>query len=184
MSRKSGSSSQTTCYVIAYDIPDDRRRTKVHQILMGFGKWTQYSLFECFLSRKDLILLQSKLDEYLKETQDSVRFYLLCANCVEKVQTIGGPPPQDEILFSYKPSREGRSDKLSKRRPSRLSRRGFIGFSSENDPTCSEKTSPKNECLENACLFWLPMLHYEHRCAVSALIRFPHRERWSRVTTI
>src|SRR6266567_4234154 len=25
---------------------------------------------------------------------------------------------------------------------------------------------------------------YKHGCAVSALIRFPHRERWSRVTTI
>src|SRR5205085_768875 len=25
-----------------------------------------------------------------------------------------------------------------------------------------EKNSPKNECLENACLFWLPMLHYQH----------------------
>ena len=99
MSRKSGSSSQTTCYVIAYDIPDDRRRTKVHQILMGFGKWTQYSLFECFLSRKDLLLLQSKLDKYLIDAQDSVRFYPLCANCVAKVETIGGPPPQDEILF-------------------------------------------------------------------------------------
>jgi CRISPR-associated protein Cas2 len=97
--RKSGSSSQTTCYVVAYDIPDDRRRTKVHQILMGFGKWTQYSLFECFLSRKDLILLQSKLDKYLIDAQDSVRFYPLCANCVAKVETIGGPPPQDEILF-------------------------------------------------------------------------------------
>ena len=99
MGRKSASSSQTTCYVIAYDIPEDRRRTKVHQILMGFGKWTQYSLFECFLSRKDLILLQSKLDKYLIDAQDSVRFYPLCANCVEKVQTIGGPPPQDEVLF-------------------------------------------------------------------------------------
>ena len=99
MGRKSGSSSQTTCYVVAYDIPDDRRRTKVHQILMGFGKWTQYSLFECFLSRKDLILLQSKLDKYLIDAQDSVRFYPLCANCVAKVETIGGPPPQDEILF-------------------------------------------------------------------------------------
>ena len=91
MSRKSGSSSQTTCYVIAYDIPDDRRRTKVHQILMGFGKWTQYSLFECFLSRKEVILLQAKLDEYLINTQDSVRFYPLCANCVQKVETIGDP---------------------------------------------------------------------------------------------
>ena len=27
--------------------------TKVHQILMGFGKWTQYSLFECFLRAYD-----------------------------------------------------------------------------------------------------------------------------------
>ena len=99
MSRKSGSRGQTTCYVIAYDIPDDRRRTKVHEILLGFGKWTQYSLFECFLSRKDVILLQSKLGEYLIEAQDSVRFYPLCANCVEKVETIGGPPPQDMLVF-------------------------------------------------------------------------------------
>ena len=99
MRSKRGSSTQTMCYVVAYDIPDDRRRTKVHQILMGFGKWTQYSLFECFLTRKDLILLQSKLGEYLINTEDSVRFYPLCANCVAKVQTIGGPPPQDEILF-------------------------------------------------------------------------------------
>ncbi len=99
MTRRSGSSSQTTCYVIAYDIPDDRRRIKVHTILMGFGKWTQYSLFECFLSRKDVILLQSKLSEHLIATQDSVRFYPLCANCVEKVETIGGPPPQDVQVF-------------------------------------------------------------------------------------
>jgi CRISPR-associated protein Cas2 len=99
MRSKSGSANRTMCYVVAYDIPDDRRRTKVHQILMGFGKWTQYSLFECFLSRKDVILLQSKLDKYLIETQDSVRFYPLCANCVAKVETIGDLPPKDEILF-------------------------------------------------------------------------------------
>lgn len=99
MGRKSGSSSQTTCYVIAYDIPEDRRRTKVHQILMGFGQWTQYSLFECFLSRKEVILLQAKLSDHLIATQDSVRFYPLCASCVEKVETIGGAPPQDVLMF-------------------------------------------------------------------------------------
>ena len=99
MASKSRSTNQPMCYVVAYDIPDDRRRTKVHEILLGFGKWTQYSLFECFLSRKDVILLQSKLGEYLIEAQDSVRFYPLCANCVEKVETIGGPPPQDMLVF-------------------------------------------------------------------------------------
>src|SRR5256884_8364126 len=96
---KTSGSSQTTCYVIAYDIPDDRRRTKVHKILGGFGKWTQYSLFECFLTRKQLVLLRSKLAEHLVEQQDSVRFYQLCANCVERVETVGGPPPIEELLF-------------------------------------------------------------------------------------
>ena len=99
MRSKRGSRTQSMCYVVAYDIPDDRRRTKVHKILLGFGKWTQYSLFECFLSRKEVILLQSKLGEYLIEAQDSVRFYPLCANCVEKVETIGGPPPQEMLVF-------------------------------------------------------------------------------------
>lgn len=93
------STGQTMCYVVAYDIPDDRRRSKVHQILLGFGKWTQYSLFECFLTRSDLVLLQSKLADHLIEAEDSVRFYPLCANCVAKVQTIGGPPPEEELLY-------------------------------------------------------------------------------------
>jgi CRISPR-associated protein Cas2 len=99
MRRQIGTSSLVTCYVIAYDIPDDKRRTKIHKILLGYGKWTQYSLFECFLTRKQLILLRSKLREYLVPKQDSVRFYSLCANCVSKVETIGGPPPADDVLF-------------------------------------------------------------------------------------
>jgi CRISPR-associated protein Cas2 len=88
-------SSQITCYVVAYDIPDDKRRTKFHKVLLGYGKWTQYSLFECFLTRKQLVLLQSKLAEHLLAEQDSVRFYPLCANCVSRVQTVGGTPPSD-----------------------------------------------------------------------------------------
>ena len=91
--------NEITCYVIAYDIPDDKRRTKVHKILLGYGKWTQYSLFECFLTRKQLLLLRSKLQEHLVAKQDSVRFYPLCANCVSKVETVGGPPPADTVLF-------------------------------------------------------------------------------------
>ena len=99
MRRHPRTSSQSTCYVIAYDIPDDKRRTKIHKVLLGFGKWTQYSLFECFLSRKDLILLRSKLAEHLVAKEDSVRFYPLCANCVSRVETVGGPPPADQVLF-------------------------------------------------------------------------------------
>ena len=93
------SQAQVTCYVIAYDIPSDKRRTKVHKILLGYGKWTQYSLFECFLTRKQLLLLTSKLAEHLEAKEDSVRFYPLCANCVSKVETVGGSLPNDDRLF-------------------------------------------------------------------------------------
>ena len=99
MRRQTRVGNQTTCYVIAYDIPDDKRRTKIHKILLGYGKWTQYSLFECFLSRKELILLRARLKEHLVPRQDSVRFYPMCANCVSKVETVGGPPPADTVLF-------------------------------------------------------------------------------------
>ena len=90
---------QTTFYVIAYDIPNDRRRTKVHKVLSGFGQWTQYSLFEAWLTDKELVALRGKLDRHIKTDEDSVRFYHLCAPCVTKVETIGRPPPQEAKLF-------------------------------------------------------------------------------------
>ena len=99
MKRRGKISSQTTCYVIAYDIPEDKRRTRVHKLLLGFGKWTQYSLFECFLTRKELVLLRSKLAQHLDAKTDSVRFYPLCADCLSKVETVGGSLPSEDLLF-------------------------------------------------------------------------------------
>jgi len=89
----------TAFYVVAYDIPDDRRRTKVHKILSGFGQWTQYSLFECFLTAKERVLLRDKLDRVLNPEEDSVRFYPLCEGCLGKVQTVGGAKPEEPVAF-------------------------------------------------------------------------------------
>ena len=99
MTTKAIASAQTMCYIIAYDISEDKRRTKIHKILSGFGKWTQYSLFECFLSKKEFILLKAKLAKQLGDQQDSVRFYPLCSSCIEKVETVGGEPPTEDIVF-------------------------------------------------------------------------------------
>ena len=86
-------------YVIAYDIRNDRRRTKVHKTLCGFGDWTQYSLFECHLTSKEMLALRGKLDKLLDEEEDSVRFYYLCAGCVGRTETFGSEGPQDKSLF-------------------------------------------------------------------------------------
>jgi CRISPR-associated protein Cas2 len=89
----------TLLYVVAYDISDNKRRTKIHKVLKGFGRWTQYSLFECFLTRKQLLLLQQKLKPHLRPAQDSVRFYPMCEACVRKVETVGGDVPKEEVVY-------------------------------------------------------------------------------------
>ena len=95
---KRGNPDQTL-YIVAYDIPSDRRRTRVHKTLCGFGKWTQYSLFECHLTEKEMVALRGKLDRLLESDQDSVRFYPLCAGCARKVETVGSEKPQQDTLF-------------------------------------------------------------------------------------
>ncbi len=86
-------------YVIAYDIPNDKRRTKVHKTLSGFGQWTQYSLFECHLNAKQYLQLRQKLDRLLNAKEDSVRFYGLCTNCLAKVDTVGSEKPKDQEVI-------------------------------------------------------------------------------------
>jgi CRISPR-associated protein Cas2 len=90
---------ETTLYVVAYDIPSDRRRTKVHKALCGFGEWTQYSLFECHLTDKQLVSLRGKLDKLLRPEEDSVRFYHICAACVNKTETVGSEKPAEKRVF-------------------------------------------------------------------------------------
>ncbi|MDW8278967.1 MAG: CRISPR-associated endonuclease Cas2 [Anaerolineales bacterium] len=90
---------ETRFYIVAYDISSDKRRNKVHKILSGFGQWTQFSLFELFVTDKEMVLLQSKLEKVLNVEKDSVRFYPLCAACLKQVETVGSALPQEPKAF-------------------------------------------------------------------------------------
>jgi CRISPR-associated protein Cas2 len=94
-----GSQADRALYVIAYDISNDRRRTKLHKTLCGFGQWTQFSVFECFLNAKELVMLHERLRRLLKPDEDRVRFYPLCQACCGKVETVGGAKPADPITL-------------------------------------------------------------------------------------
>lgn len=92
--------TKRTLYVIAYDVANNRRRTKIHKTLSGFGEWTQFSLFECHLSEKEMLQLRQRLDKLMSPQQDSVRFYPLCASCAAKTDTVGSPKPAEkEVLI-------------------------------------------------------------------------------------
>jgi len=76
--------------VISYDIPDDRRRSKVLRLLKDYGARVQYSVFECMLRPRDLRRLRERLKPLLESEEDDVRFYRLCAECVPRA-VIWGP---------------------------------------------------------------------------------------------
>jgi CRISPR-associated protein Cas2 len=83
-------------YVVAYDIPDDKRRKKVSDLLEGYGGRVQYSVFECQLCRSKFDELRSRLQKRVKLSEDSIRFYPLSRHTLGQVETwgIGSPVPK------------------------------------------------------------------------------------------
>ncbi|MDE3059087.1 MAG: CRISPR-associated endonuclease Cas2 [Bacteroidota bacterium] len=75
-------------YVVTYDIASDRHRTKIAKILKDFGDRVQYSVFECNLTDSEYTRLQKKLARHV-EQGDSIRYYMLCGSCKEKVEIVG-----------------------------------------------------------------------------------------------
>jgi CRISPR-associated protein Cas2 len=90
----------TMLYVISYDIPDDRRRTRIHSALTGFGTWVQYSVFECFLDRKQRMKLEARLQKEIHHGEDTIRIYGLCGACHPKVEVLGrGDGPKEDRVY-------------------------------------------------------------------------------------
>lgn len=82
--------------LVVYDISDDKRRAKLHNALLDFGTPVQYSVFECLLAPKQEARMRKKVLKVIRPKKDKVRFYVLCANCVSRVQVTSGK----EVLTS------------------------------------------------------------------------------------
>jgi CRISPR-associated protein Cas2 len=76
-------------YLVSYDIPDDKRRTKLAKTIKDFGDRVQYSVFECLLDKSLLDKMTGRIDKILVEKEDSVRIYCLCANREREIRVIG-----------------------------------------------------------------------------------------------
>ncbi len=89
--------------VITYDIPDDRRRLRVAQLLLDYGSRVQKSVFEAHLTDTQLETLRTRLRAVLDEQADAVRIYRLCGSCAPRIVTLGTPEdvtaPDDVIII-------------------------------------------------------------------------------------
>lgn len=97
--------NSTLFYLIIYDLPDNKaankRRTRLHKMLTGYGDWTQYSVFECFLNAVKFTELQIKIEKLIKPDEDSIRVYVLDAGSVKRTITYGSEKPRqaDSIII-------------------------------------------------------------------------------------
>lgn len=75
--------------VVAYDLPDDKRRTRVAKTLEGYGERMQYSLFECRISKVQYLRLRARLEDIIKPEEDEVSFYFLSEQDEKKIIRLG-----------------------------------------------------------------------------------------------
>lgn len=60
--------------LIAYDVPDDKRRTKIAKELGAYGDRVQYSVFIVDIIPSRLMTLRAALKEIIDASSDSVLF--------------------------------------------------------------------------------------------------------------
>ena len=57
-------------YIVTYDISDSRRWRKVFKVMNGYGEWLQFSVFQCRLSKRRRVELETELRQLIKPGHD------------------------------------------------------------------------------------------------------------------
>jgi len=83
--------------LVTYDISDDRRRTKLHDLLLQYGIPVQYSVFECLLGAKRLKQMKRQVNKVIKIKMDHVRYYYLCQACLKRIEVTSGAEVVSEV---------------------------------------------------------------------------------------
>jgi CRISPR-associated protein Cas2 len=76
-------------YVIAYDVSDDGRRSRLARFLEGWGRRVQKSVFECDLSADELRRVHRRISELIEVSEDRCHIYRLCGECVPERLVLG-----------------------------------------------------------------------------------------------
>jgi CRISPR-associated protein Cas2 len=83
--------------VVSYDVPDDRRRTRLAHTPKDFGERVQYSVFECRLDeRAGQEALRLRITRLIDPAEDSLRIYRLCLECDRQLEALGTAKRTDD----------------------------------------------------------------------------------------
>lgn len=76
--------TQAKWYLVCYDVRDDKRLRRAAKKLEGRGERLQYSVFRCWLTKRQLQELRWELTEIL-EPEDDTLFIPICGRCVQGI---------------------------------------------------------------------------------------------------
>jgi CRISPR-associated protein Cas2 len=87
-------------YLICFDISSDKIRRKVVKQLENKGIRVQKSVFEAWLTDKQLVELRAACDRIIDQNSDSIRYYFLCKDCrsMIKISGYGVYTEADELI--------------------------------------------------------------------------------------
>ena len=76
-------------YVIAYDLADDRRRSRLVSLLLDYGARIQESVFYADLEEHFFSEMMERAGRLIEPELDVMNVFPLCAACVERKAVVG-----------------------------------------------------------------------------------------------
>ncbi|MBK7931778.1 MAG: CRISPR-associated endonuclease Cas2 [Bryobacterales bacterium] len=89
-------------HIVTYDLADDKRRHRASELLLGYGRRLEESVFFIDVDEPLLSEMIGRLERILVPEEDCVHIFALCSACQEKIRVLGrGRIPKDEDFYVF-----------------------------------------------------------------------------------
>jgi len=75
--------------IVAYDIAEPRRLSKVAKLIQDYGVRVQKSIFEVDVDAGRFTEMKARVEEVIEASEDGVKYFPLCEKCAGTVEIIG-----------------------------------------------------------------------------------------------
>lgn len=93
------------CYIVSYDISDDKRLRRVAKVVEAYGRRVQFSVFRCELTPRKRLRLEAELAAEINHKDDQVLFIDLGPvpgsgeDCIDSLGRAYLAPPKHAIVL-------------------------------------------------------------------------------------
>jgi len=86
---------------VAYDIENDRKRSRVAKMLEKYGTRINYSVFECMFTQIQFEKIRDSIAQHIDIKTDTVVYYPICLDCYTKIVYQSKPrnPPETVLIL-------------------------------------------------------------------------------------